>query len=631
MRQATLAVCMMFLLALVGSAKAGEDAFPFLSRMNEEATGDDALTYYPDHAYYELLAGSQDAWWSGADSDEGVLFAYNLLPAAGNIEITIRQAAYHEWDGAVWNPDLGRPNVQPHAGIMLRNYTDLDGNDRPDNTAMFLSVGGAAGAYSASPGLARMDDTGSSSEVAAIPDGHDWFRLSLDVGNSLGRISASDDGDDWTQYGGDINFTGIWGSQLAAGMYIASDYDGHAVSGFDNVSIETDVVQWDVTDSGTWDTVTANWNGQTYSEGDNVIISRDAGGTNTITIDRDGNGTNGDVNPGSTMLAVDNGTVQFEGGRIQSGPVVKTGSGTVEFSGYNQSFDFSSLTIEGGEFRYQDSGDNPLGNNDVIQLGTGAITLDNGGILGISHREGGNPGVTVTNDIVIGAGGGEVNTDRRTGNPRTVFSGDVTLGGDLLLSKGGGGNSEPSQTYAGTITITGGDRAIRGASNFNNGTHPVIAGNIVDDGTPRQLTLAMATGGRRFVISGTGNTYSGGTVIESGAGFIRVLAESSLGTGDVTVLSGGELRLEGYANIADTATLWIEDGGLVDLDFMETMDLYGLTLAGDEVPLGTFVDAGSHPDFFSGDGQIQVIPEPATMVLLGLGGVALLKRRGRRA
>lgn len=399
-------------------------------------------------------------------------------------------------------------------------------------------------------------------------------------------------------------------------------------------------IAWNVTANGTWDTSTANWTGDasTYTEGDDVTIAL-AGGTNfAVTVDRDADGVgNGvdDVAPGSTLFNVGSGrTLTITGGRIMSGSVSKTGAGTVFFSPYNASFGFASLSVTQGKFTYRDSS---LVNNSVISVGSGSISLDNGGIFAFEHGQGSAPGVTVTNSFVVGSAGGEINTARRTGNPRTVFSGSVTLNGDLTLSAGSGGNSEPTATYTGTVTLTGGDRAIRGASTFSNNKYPVISGNIVQDASPRQLALAMATTGRQFVISGSANTYSGGTIIESSAGFIRVTSGSSLGTGDVTVQSGGELRVEWGGAVNPSAMLTLDTGadkmalnytnptvGVLDI---QDMVVAGLVLGGVSQPVGVY-SANSHSDWFTGTGEIHVIPEPAALGLLG--GLMVLARRQRR-
>ncbi|MCC5828306.1 MAG: PEP-CTERM sorting domain-containing protein [Phycisphaeraceae bacterium] len=393
-------------------------------------------------------------------------------------------------------------------------------------------------------------------------------------------------------------------------------------------------IEWTGAISDVWDTTTANWTGDatTYAEGDDVTIT----GNGPISIDRDGDGANLGVNPGSTIVNVPSGTRTFTGGTIMSGSFIKDGAGVVNFSGYDGSFGFSSLAVDAGEFRYTSSA---LANDTVISVGTGLITLDNGAVFSFRHSQGGNPGVTVDNDFEIGAGGGEINTARAGGNPRTVFSGDVTLGGDLLLSKGGGGNNEPTQTYTGTITLTGGDRAIRGDSNFANGAHPVISGDIAEDQPGRQLTLRMNTSGRKFEIAGTNNTYSGGTVIESGDGFILVLDIAKLGTGDVTILDGGELRVQHKDALDPSAILSIfneTSQKTMALDFPNEepgidagdMLVSGLILNGISQPIGLY-DAASHPEFFSGTGQIYVIPEPASLILLGLGGTMLLSRQRR--
>ncbi|MCC5849092.1 MAG: PEP-CTERM sorting domain-containing protein [Verrucomicrobia bacterium] len=327
-------------------------------------------------------------------------------------------------------------------------------------------------------------------------------------------------------------------------------------------------------DAGTaaWNTADANWRDDvdtqtTFATDDHVFFTNVGAGTVNIAA--------GGVAPGSITFDASS-TYTFTGGNITSGNMTLNGSGQVEFSGYSN-LGFGDLTINNGTFRF---GNSSLANNSIVSLGTGAITL-NGGILSFGHNQGSNPGVTLSNNILVGVNGGEINTDRfGGGNPRTVFSGAVTLGGDLLLSKGGGGNNEPTITLGGTVTLTGGNHAIRGASNFANGAFPQITGNIVEDGTPRQLTLAMDTGGRQFVIGGTGNNWTGGTIIESGAGFIRVLAASSLGSGNVEIQSGGQLRIEGSGNIGAAATVSVAGGGVIGLGFAPTSsDLAKLNLS----------------------------------------------------
>lgn len=240
MKYATIAVVTGCLLALAGVAHAG-GYFSELSRMNKEAVGADSVSYDADGDYYWVQADPQDRWWSGADSDDGVLFGYDLWDATGYIEITARQYGLLEWDGTEWTvPDPARSDAMPHGGIMLRNFVDTDGNERPDGSAMFLSVGGGGAAYPDWPGLAREDNTGEATEVAAVSADHEWFRVRLDVDNNLGRIWSSADGADWSQVGDDIAFTGAWGDQIAAGLYLSGDHDDDDVyvgSGFDNVSV----------------------------------------------------------------------------------------------------------------------------------------------------------------------------------------------------------------------------------------------------------------------------------------------------------------------------------------------------------------------------------------------------------
>ncbi len=107
-------------------------------------------------------------------------------------------------------------------------------------------------------------------------------------------------------------------------------------------------------------------------------------------------------------------------------------------------------------------------------------------------------------------------------------------------------------------------------------------------------------------------------------------------------LTGGTLNLGAggiYGDASSTinlggGTLKLSDGGAIALALdADTVDY--LYIDGSPMAAGTWGKTGSGADhinntYFTGTGVLTVLPEPATMALLGLGGLGVLLRRKRR-
>ena len=159
-----------------------------------------------------------------------------------------------------------------------------------------------------------------------------------------------------------------------------------------------------------------------------------------------------------------------------------------------------------------------------------------------------------------------------------------------------------SSTGLASVTVTGGSQSIATALEISGGSLAVVlsnsgvlalSGNIVDDGSQRSLTLA-GDGSGQLILSGTANSYAGGTYVDQGT-----------------------LYVKNSGAIQDGSSLIVGAGGTFIFDPMVT---------------GSAMDAASsHP----ATATVSPVPEPGTLTLLAVAGmaaaVAWRRRKGRWA
>lgn len=370
------------------------------------------------------------------------------------------------------------------------------------------------------------------------------------------------------------------------------------------------------------------------------------------------------INPGAGNTAI------FRNFHVDS----QTGSTRATFSG--------GTTVESGTLYIRvNRGAEAESGAYNFSFGTGDITMQNGSTFRLNGISGSASGTTylLQNKLVVQGtvtsvpdrGAGPDTGGTNSGN-FSLRLGDVDLAGELSHSPAGGGGSGSGGPHgiSGTITLDQSSsktlalRAVGGV--FGTGNQGfTITGNIVDGagGAGNQLILqptSVDNTARVFQILGTGNTYSGGTIIDAtsnGAarvqdaenGFHRALVvgvDSALGTGNVTVSQGGLLTLRGDNNINSEAVLTINNRGFIHLDNVDLTfntvdsvwawnstanDLISLSAGSYSVSqLNSFFGNNSVGDAtFHGTGTITVIPEPGTLVLVGiaLGSLLLFRRR----
>jgi fibronectin-binding autotransporter adhesin len=255
----------------------------------------------------------------------------------------------------------------------------------------------------------------------------------------------------------------------------------------------------------------------------------------------------GAVTGGAGMLVTSSATGNF--GRLVfsntgsnfAGGLTVQGTGIARYNSgatINTSFGSSDITLDGGTFSYQ-------GPEIAINTSTGAPT--------------GNAGAdrSVVNNIVVTSTGGTLNMNQGsgTGGLAVAFN-TIRLGGTLNLTSAGGGNPD-GYTIAGTITL---QQDVARTLRINNATgHNAsdwISGAIVDGAGAAGNPLRLGMSGRTLQISSAASSYAGGTIVEAGGvNRIDVMPTAVLGTGGLTVESGGKVRLLNPTELATAGNL----------------------------------------------------------------------------
>lgn len=193
----------------------------------------------------------------------------------------------------------------------------------------------------------------------------------------------------------------------------------------------------------------------------------------------------------------------------------------------------------------------------------------------------------------------------------------------------------------GGIGAAGDDTAV-GRINF-----ATAEGVVFSTGTNTNYIGAKISGSNGVSKGGSGtlvltnmlNDWTGKTVV--GSGMLQLgngTDGGALGSGDVDVFAAATLKLTNGLAIADSATVSLIANGLwygkMDIAASINETVGGLVLGGVAQTAGTYGATGSGADnindtYFAGTGILTVVPEPGTLVLLALGGLAIVRRRAR--
>jgi autotransporter-associated beta strand protein len=324
--------------------------------------------------------------------------------------------------------------------------------------------------------------------------------------------------------------------------------------------------------------------GNTFAN--NITINGDfsvIGNTGATTPKFNGNvslGTASGTSRTITTVAANSGTGQLVfDGVISDGTtankIIKKGSGGMVLSGAN---------LFTGGF---DLDEGTLFVNTGSAVGTGTLSISNGTTLSVS----GVSARSLANQVAV--------------------KGDFTLGGV----------NKAKLTLSGDVDLGGAERKIT----IGNVLGDIISG-VVSNGALNIEGVGPLT------LSGA-NTYAGGTTVSSGSLFGA--SAGAFGTGGMTVADGATLILGNAATLDDLIDLVLGSSSVLQLDFTGADTVGSISLDGGLTTLaaGTY-DAsaltGLGDGTYTGTGSLTVIPEPATIGMLGLGALITMMLRRMR-
>lgn len=358
--------------------------------------------------------------------------------------------------------------------------------------------------------------------------------------------------------------------------------------------------------------------------------------TNSVTIESLISGANGFNKNG-------NGTLILTADNTYAGATSITNNGTLIISGDNsaRTGNMTLSTSSGAIPKLHINSATALGSGTLVFGGGGAtdtVRLDNSsaGAITVSTA---NP-ITMnrnfsfagTQDLNLGTGTATIG-GLTTGSPRiiTVLAKTLTIGGTVAeavsnvgITKAGVGTLvlEGNNTYTGATIVNNGKLVINGSLNassavaVNTGTlggSGTIGGNV----TVGNATVAPGTSPGTIVIDGNFNLASGSILA-----FELTAGDTTVGGGVNDLIDGvNDLTLDGTLNVT-SSPLGVGTWRLLN---------YSGTLSDNLLGLGTVsllpFHTASVDTSVTGQVNLVVIPEPATLGVLAMGATGLMRRR----
>ncbi len=338
-------------------------------------------------------------------------------------------------------------------------------------------------------------------------------------------------------------------------------------------------VTWNVAGpSNDWDTVTANWTGDStlYANNDNATFSNAGGEVITLV---------GVIAPNSTTVSAASGTYTFTGAGITTGTVTKSGGGTLIMNNANS---YDGLTaVNAGVLR--------IGSNTALGSTAGATTVANGARLELSG------GITVTGETITINGPANNIGALQSQSGNNVWAGDIILGNTVNTRIG---------AEAGTLTVSGviddgantvdlnvrnntGVTVLSGVSTYGGATNVLVGLLRIDGGNDRLPTGSVMTIGvngntaATFDLNGRNQTLAG--IANAGTPANNIITNTGAAVSTLTVNNSVARTFNGnLTNGANALNLTKTGVGV-------------LTLSGNNGGLTGIVDASGGPIHLGSD------------------------------
>ncbi len=278
----------------------------------------------------------------------------------------------------------------------------------------------------------------------------------------------------------------------------------------------------------------------------------------------------------------------------------------------------------------------PISGNDLVFI------VNNTGGLKVNSQTFGGTGNSIN---IVKSGTGTLFLTSVTNQHRGtnfINEGILNITADGVLGQNGGAVRGQIAMNGGTLQLGADitfDTARNTTLNTNGGTFDTNTFNGVYGGTIGGVGQMTKTGSGTFTVSAA-NNYSGGTQVTGGR--LKADATGKLGTGNISLSNAGTvLEIDNNQSISDTATLTLASGTVLDMQFSSTAgdestyEKIGiLNINGTIFSTPTIFTTGNYHGFdtyfaSTNGATLQVVPEPTSASLAGVGGLLLLKRRRR--
>ncbi len=440
--------------------------------------------------------------------------------------------------------------------------------------------------------------------------------------------------------GGDI--TGSAGIDLGSAVYNNGGGAGSANAVLDLQSGASDLDRAIAVKSGSGSrTITSAGNNSISGdiEQQNNLTITSSSGTLTLGNVNMANSGNNDLNVGGAGGTTIGGTLSASSGASE---VNKSGSGTLVISGNN------------------------AGSSYMLNIAAGTVSLNSVNALGTAYSDKIN--FTGSSTLDVNANIAPASLGLRVGNGFTATV-DVNAGNTFTVATLANisGSGTFTKTGGGTMEVTGNSSGLSGTVNVNQGTLDVqgslggsvsVASGATLTGAGTVGTLTVGSGSVLSPGNSPGTLSAGNTVWAGGGTYLWEINDVDAGAGtdsgwdlldvtgtltisasagnefiiDVTSLTlanaGGQVHdfnsLTSYQWLAAAAS-----GGVIGFDASDfTVDYSGFQNANSGL-WSVSADANNvYVNYTAGAPQVSAVPEPSSLMLLGLAGVMVLRVRG---